>query len=113
MSRLSSARSHSSCLARAFRPIMNAFATLMFGRTPKPPDAAYFGVTTTPPPRCGLVILAHVPKTGGSTASELLQALPGWTFYGRPNSGHPRFFAAYGALFENTPAFSWHALPSE
>ena len=58
-------------------------------------------------PECGLILLAHVPKTGGSTVSEVLQALPGWLFLGRPKSGHPRFFATYGDVFEGTHAFRW------
>ena len=58
-------------------------------------------------------MLAHVPKTGGSTVSEVLQSLPGWEFLGRPTSGHPRFFAAFGSLFVGTPGFSWRGLPAE
>ena len=67
-------------------------------RSHKPPDAR-FAVRSTRP-KCALLMLAHVPKTGGSTVSEVLQALPGkWNFLGRPTSGHPRFFAMYGRLF--------------
>ena len=80
------------------------------GRSPKPPDTMLAGTSTSP--RCALFVLAHVPKTGGSTISEVFQALPDWEFLGRPNSGHPLFFAAYGSLFADTRAFSWSALPS-
>ena len=80
------------------------------GRSPKPPDTMLAGTSTSP--RCALFVLAHVPKTGGSTISEVFQALPDWEFLGRPNSGHPLFFAAYGSLFAGTRAFSWSALPS-
>ena len=67
-------------------------------RSHKPPDARFAAKSTHP--TCALLMLAHVPKTGGSTVSEVLQALPGnWTFLGRPSSGHPRFFAMYGRLF--------------
>ena len=56
-------------------------------------------------------MLAHVPKTGGSTVSEVLQALPGgWLFLGRPQSGHPKFFAMYGSTFHRTPGFTWSGL---
>jgi len=56
-----------------------------------------------------------VPKTGGSTVTEVLQHLPGWDFLGRPRSGQPRFFAAYGDLFDGTPAIPsvWRIVPSE
>ena len=81
-------------------------APLLCARSRPAPDATLEGVRVSPP-RCGLLLLAHVPKTGGSTLSEALQALPGWLFLGRPKSGHPRFFAAHGELFRGTPAFSW------
>ena len=31
-------------------------------------------------------------------------------FLGRPQSGHPRFFAAYGKTFHGTPGFTWSGL---
>jgi hypothetical protein len=73
----------------------------------RPPDAQFTGRTTQT--RCGLIMLAHVPKTGGSTISEVLQALPSWIFLGRPNSGHPRFFAMHAAVF----GYGKHVLPSD
>ena len=95
-------------------PTFEAMAFLnsaTLARSSKPPDALLSGQTTSP--QCGLLLLAHVPKTGGSTVSEVLQSLPGWEFLGRPTSGHPRFFAAFGSLFVGTPAFSWRGLPAD
>lgn len=95
--------------AFAAKSMMPAFAPAVLARSRKPPDAVLTGRTTSP--TCGLLVLAHVPKTGGSTVSEVLQGLPGgWNFLGRPQSGHPRFFAAYGKTFYGTPGFSWSGL---
>lgn len=74
----------------------------MVARRLRGPDATLHGVSTAP--KCGLLVLAHVPKTGGSTITEVLQTLPGWDFLGRPKSGHPHFFAAFGDLFDKTRA---------
>lgn len=72
--------------------------TIMFatvGRSPRQPDTVLRGFHSSP--QCMLLAVAHVPKTGGSTVSEVLQSLPDVTFLGRPHSGHPRFFAAFGS----------------
>lgn len=49
------------------------------------------------PPRCGLLLLAHVPKAGGSTVKAFARSLPGWSSQFSHYRFHGKLFAALDA----------------
>ena len=62
-------------------------------------------------PQCGLILFTHIPKTGGSSVSEVLKRLPGGWLDLSHSVGYTRFFASYGRLFGSHGALGtrWHS----
>ena len=50
-------------------------------------------------PKCALCMFLHIPKTGGSSVSGLLQSLPDWHNWYHFRSGQPLFFATVHEVF--------------